>query len=96
MKRSSIVLALLGALAPGLVAHADRLTATRAQPLVEVSHSVDVELVDGVKIHYDRGWVLLLPDPEEPVTHVWTEGETMAEAKSLAQEYARRVRQMQR
>ena len=48
MKRSSIVLALLGALAPGLVAHADRLTATRAQPLVEVSHSVDVELADGV------------------------------------------------
>lgn len=48
MQRSRIVLALLGALAPGLVAHADRLTATRAQPLVEVSHSVDVELVDGV------------------------------------------------
>ncbi len=48
MKRSSIVLALLGALAPGLVAHADRLTVARAQPLIEVSHAVDVEVVDGV------------------------------------------------
>jgi hypothetical protein len=48
MKRSSVVLALLGALAPGLVAHADRLTVARAQPLVEVSHSVDVEIAQGV------------------------------------------------
>jgi len=48
MKRSSVVLALLGALAPGLVAHADRLTVARAQPLVEVSHAVEVEVVDGV------------------------------------------------
>ena len=48
MKRSSVVLALLGALAPGLVAHADRLTVARAQPLVEVSHEVEVEVVDGV------------------------------------------------
>lgn len=48
MKRCSLLLALLGALAPGLVAHADRLSVARAQPLVEVSHAVEVEVVDGV------------------------------------------------
>lgn len=64
--------------------------------LVEQNKGRDVELVDGVKIHLDRGWVLLLPDPEEPLTHVWAEADSVNEARSLAQEYSRRVRQMQR
>ena len=64
--------------------------------LVEQNKGRDVELIDGVKIHHDRGWALMLPDPEEPMTHIWAEGDTAAEARSLAQEYARRVRQMAR
>jgi len=40
--------------------------------------------------------VLMLPDPEEPLTHIWAEGDTFAEARSLSQEYSRRIRQMQR
>jgi mannose-1-phosphate guanylyltransferase/phosphomannomutase len=55
-----------------------------------------VELVDGVKVNHERGWVLLLPDPEEPVTHIWAEGDTPADAKQLTQEYGRRLRQMVR
>ena len=55
-----------------------------------------VELVDGVKVLHDDGWALALPDPEEPVTHVWAEGATDADARRLAQEYARRIRQMLR
>ena len=35
-----------------------------------------------------RSWVLALPDPEEPVTHVWAEAGSAAEARRLAQEYA--------
>jgi mannose-1-phosphate guanylyltransferase/phosphomannomutase len=64
--------------------------------LVEQNKGRDIELVDGVKIHHDKGWVLLLPDPEEPVTRIWAEADSMAEARSLTQEYARRVLQMQR
>ena len=41
--------------------------------LVEQSKDREVELVDGVKVHHDDGWALALPDPEEPVTHVWAE-----------------------
>jgi mannose-1-phosphate guanylyltransferase/phosphomannomutase len=55
-----------------------------------------VELVDGVKVHHDRGWALVLPDPEEPTTHIWVEGDTSAEARTLAQEYVRRIRQIVR
>jgi hypothetical protein len=40
--------------------------------------------------------VLALPDPEEPVTHVWAEASSDAEARKLAQEYSRRIRQLLR
>ena len=33
----------------------------------------EVVLVDGVKVLEADGWALVLPDPEEPVTHVWAE-----------------------
>jgi mannose-1-phosphate guanylyltransferase/phosphomannomutase len=58
--------------------------------------SRNVELVDGVRIVHADGWMLALPDPEEPITHVWAEASTDAEAKQLAQEYARRIRQLLR
>ena len=69
---------------------------TVMRSLVEQTQGRDVELIDGVKVHHDAGWVLVLPDPEEPLTHVWAEGGSTAEAKNLAQEYARRIRQMLR
>ncbi len=58
--------------------------------------SGNVELVDGVKIIHATGWMLALPDPEDPVTHIWAEAKTDSEARQLAQEYARRVRQLVR
>jgi mannose-1-phosphate guanylyltransferase/phosphomannomutase len=61
-----------------------------------LEHSADHELVlvDGVKVLYDDGWALVLPDPEEPITHIWAEGATDSEARSRAQEYARRIRNL--
>ena len=53
-------------------------------------------LVDGVKIVYPDGWALVLPDPEEAVTHVWAEAGSDVEARRLAQEYAQRIRQVLR
>ena len=41
--------------------------------MVERLGDRDVVLVDGVKVPEDDGWALVLPDPEEPVTHVWAE-----------------------
>jgi mannose-1-phosphate guanylyltransferase/phosphomannomutase len=64
--------------------------------LVEMSKDRDVQLIDGVKVRHDGGWALALPDPEEPLTHVWAEGSTDAEAKGLASEYVRRIRQLLR
>jgi mannose-1-phosphate guanylyltransferase/phosphomannomutase len=63
--------------------------------LVELANR-ELVLVDGVKVLHDDGWVLALPDPEEPVTHVWAEGGSDSDARRLAQEYVRRIRQMVR
>jgi len=64
--------------------------------LMEQSKDREVVLVDGVKVVHDDGWALALPDPEEPVTHIWAEGTSGDGARRLAQEYARRIRQMVR
>jgi mannose-1-phosphate guanylyltransferase/phosphomannomutase len=64
--------------------------------LVEMSKDREVQLIDGVMVRHDGGWALALPDPVEPVTHVWAESGTDAEAKALVKEYARRIRQLLR
>jgi mannose-1-phosphate guanylyltransferase/phosphomannomutase len=55
-----------------------------------------VELVDGVKVLHDDGWALVLPDPDEPVTHVWAEGPTDHDARARAEEYGRNIRDLLR
>jgi mannose-1-phosphate guanylyltransferase/phosphomannomutase len=69
---------------------------TVMRSLVELTKDHDLELVDGVKVRHDNGWALALPDPEEPVTHVWAEAGSDVEARRLAQDYARRIRQLLR
>jgi mannose-1-phosphate guanylyltransferase/phosphomannomutase len=69
---------------------------TVMRTLVERIKDREVIMVDGVKVLHDDGWALVLPDPEEPITHVWAEGASDGEARALAQEYARRIRQMLR
>lgn len=67
---------------------------TVMRTLVERSGDRELVLVDGVKVRHDDGWALALPDPEEPVTNIWAEAETDLAARQLAEEYARRIRQM--
>ncbi|MEY2452384.1 MAG: mannose-phosphate guanylyltransferase / phosphomannomutase [Acidimicrobiaceae bacterium] len=64
--------------------------------LMELTKDRELELVDGVKVLHDDGWALALPDPEDPVTHVWAEADSDVDARRRAQEYARRIRQLLR
>jgi mannose-1-phosphate guanylyltransferase/phosphomannomutase len=64
--------------------------------LVERSSGRDLVLVDGVKVLEDDGWVLVLPDPEEPLTHVWAEAASDAAAEARANEYVVRLEQLLR
>ncbi|HVC70590.1 MAG TPA: sugar phosphate nucleotidyltransferase [Acidimicrobiales bacterium] len=63
---------------------------------VERAKGRSVVLVDGVKMPEPDGWVLVVPDPEEPLTHVWAEAPTDARARARASEHAVRIRQMLR
>jgi mannose-1-phosphate guanylyltransferase/phosphomannomutase len=64
--------------------------------LVERSQGRELVLVDGVKVIEEDGWALVLPDPEEPVTHVWAEAPSDAHAEARVQEYAVRLEQLLR
>jgi mannose-1-phosphate guanylyltransferase/phosphomannomutase len=64
--------------------------------VVEAVKDHELVLVDGVKVLHEDGWALVLPDPDEPVTHVWAEGPADADARKRAQDYARQIRQLLR
>jgi mannose-1-phosphate guanylyltransferase/phosphomannomutase len=46
----------------------------------------DVDLTDGIKVFSERGWAQVLPDPDEPLVHLYAEGETIEESEELAAE----------
>jgi mannose-1-phosphate guanylyltransferase/phosphomannomutase len=56
----------------------------------------ELQLIDGVKMLHDDGWVLVLPDPEEPISHVWAEGPSDSDARRRAQDYVGRIRRLLR
>jgi mannose-1-phosphate guanylyltransferase/phosphomannomutase len=56
--------------------------------LVEQLGDREMVLVDGVKVLEPGGWALVLPDPEEPVTHVWAEAPTEEGASARAGQFA--------
>jgi mannose-1-phosphate guanylyltransferase / phosphomannomutase len=52
-----------------------------------------LDLLDGIKVHDRRGWVHVLPDPDEPLVHIYAEGSSEqasndleAELRSLVEE----------
>ena len=62
--------------------------------LIEQAGDREVDLVDGVRIHHDNGWVLVLPDPEDQLTQIWADADSTAAATRLAEEYGRRISQI--
>jgi mannose-1-phosphate guanylyltransferase / phosphomannomutase len=46
----------------------------------------DVDLSDGIKVLDERGWAQVLPDPDEPIVHVYAEGADEETSAELEQE----------
>ncbi len=46
----------------------------------------EVDLTDGIKVIDDRGWTLALPDPDEPLIHLYAEGTTDEDSAELEEE----------
>jgi mannose-1-phosphate guanylyltransferase / phosphomannomutase len=55
----------------------------------------NVDLTDGIKVFEDRGWAQVLPDPDEPVIHLYAEGETAESSEELADELRRIVEEIE-
>ena len=43
--------------------------------LTERMKGKKVDTLDGIKVFEDRGWAQVLPDPDEPLVHVYAEGQ---------------------
>jgi len=56
----------------------------------------ELVLIDGVKVVYDDGWALVLPDPEDPICHVWAEAGSEGDARRRAQDHVGRIRRLLR
>jgi mannose-1-phosphate guanylyltransferase/phosphomannomutase len=57
--------------------------------VVEAAGDRQVDTTDGVRVvEPGAGWVLVLPDPAEAVTHLWAEGADADTAQALLDEWA--------
>jgi mannose-1-phosphate guanylyltransferase/phosphomannomutase len=55
--------------------------------LVEKTRNLKVDLLDGIKIHENDGWVLILPDPTEPVINMYADGSNAGAVTELLAKY---------
>ncbi len=46
----------------------------------------DLDLTDGIKLMNEHGWSQVLPDPDEPLVHIYAEGETPEASEELERE----------
>ena len=63
------------------------LKGTVMRQLTERFRDQDVDLMDGIKVFEERGWAQILPDPDEPLVHVYAEGRTEEESEQLEAEF---------
>src|SRR6516164_1758609 len=57
--------------------------------VVEAAGEREMDTTDGVRVvEPDGGWVLVLPDPADAVTHLWAEGGDADAAQALLDEWA--------
>ena len=59
------------------------LKGTVMRVLTERLKGRELDLTDGLKVVDERGWAQLLPDPDEPLLHIYAEGDTDADSASL-------------
>jgi mannose-1-phosphate guanylyltransferase / phosphomannomutase len=53
-----------------------------------------LDLTDGIKVFSERGWAQILPDPDEPIVHIYAEGRTVEDSKALEAEFRAMVEEI--
>lgn len=59
--------------------------------LIEENDSKSVDLIEGVKLNFDDGWALVLPDAEEPLCRVYAESKNSEQLKRLTDNLLNRI-----
>lgn len=59
--------------------------------LIEENNSKSVDLIEGVKLNFEDGWALVLPDAEEPLCRVYAESKDSEELKKLTDNLLNRI-----
>jgi len=62
--------------------------------LTERLRDRELDLTDGIKIFGERGWAQILPDPDEPLLHIYAEGKTEEDSKALEAEFRAMVEEI--
>jgi mannose-1-phosphate guanylyltransferase/phosphomannomutase len=62
--------------------------------LTERFRDREVDLLDGIKVFDERGWAQVLPDPDEPLVHIYAEGRTEEESQELESEFRHLVEEI--
>jgi mannose-1-phosphate guanylyltransferase / phosphomannomutase len=62
--------------------------------LTERLRDLKVDLLDGIKVYEKRGWAQIIPDPDEPIVHLYAEGRTEEDSKALETEYRKMVEEI--
>jgi len=47
----------------------------------------NIDVSDGIKVFEERGWAQVLPDPDEPLVHIYAEGRSEADGEALEAEF---------
>ena len=51
----------------------------------------DIELIDGIRVSRDGGWILVLPDASDPTLNIFAEGRTDSDATRYIDEVSHRI-----
>lgn len=62
--------------------------------LLETHQGDGVDSTDGIKVTWDGGkrWVLVVPDQEEPVLHLYAEGDGEADTRAILERYEAEIK----
>ncbi|MEW6095329.1 MAG: sugar phosphate nucleotidyltransferase [bacterium] len=59
--------------------------------LMEEVKDKKVELTEGIKIYRRNDWILLLPDPDEALFHIYAESSSKEKSEELVSEYVQKI-----
>ena len=64
--------------------------------MMEDSRDKTSELIDGIKVFINKGWVITYPSQDQSYFHIVAEATTMEKAKDLVREYREKILEWQK